>query len=546
MLWTLQGYIFREMGKAFLLTAVALTALAGLTGGIMNIIEAEQMTTRQLLQVMVRILPISAALVLPVAALFAATVTYGRLSADNELTACRASGINVHHLLLPTLLFSLVSALISFYTTNYVIPGLWANATQLVKADAVHLVQSRLQSPGRLPLGQKARIYADATEAVPGEVVDGERQPDLLNLTGVAFVRMDKDKWISYGTAERVDIRFDKTVEPPTVAGEMYGAHYFDRQKLQWIGQEYSPLEATPIPQQTDLKMKWRNLTELWRFVRDPGMVPEVQEPLEKLRNAMVDASYYGGLTEQWSDAFDRGEWLPLGDGKVRYELRSGNAVADPSDGRLTFTDGVEVRQVTGDRQRTLKAGRAAVRIRRTERRGAEVALEFLDGVEISDPATPGRSSHKDRWESESFSLPSAITDEVMRLPPRKLLDRDAADTFRLRPQVRELHGKLCDRLAVIHRELVALIHARLAFSVSVLVLVVLGAALAIVFRGSHVLTAFGIAFVPSVLVTVIIIMGRQMAEKPGTALTGLLIIWGGIALVGVLDILVLARFVRR
>ncbi|MBN1512027.1 MAG: LptF/LptG family permease [Phycisphaerae bacterium] len=546
MLWTLQGYIFREMGKAFLLTAVALTALAGLTGGVMNILEAEQMTTRQLVLVMVRILPISAALVLPVAALFAATVTYGRLSADNELTACRASGINIHHLLLPTLLFSLVSALVTFYTINYVIPGLWANVAELVKSDAVHIVQNRLQSPGRLPLGQKARIYADAAEAVPGQVVDGVRRPDLLNLTRVAFVRMDKDRWISYGTAERVDIRFDKTVEPPTVAGEMYGAHYFDHKKLQWIGQEYSPLEATPIPQQADLKLKWRNLTELWRFVREPGMVPEIQEPLDLLRNAMVDASYYHGLAEQWSAAFDRREPLSLGDDKVRFELRSGNAVADAADGRLTFTDGVEVRQIIGDRHKTLKAGRAAVRIRRSEGGSAEVTLEFLDGVEISDPATPGRSSHKDQWESDPFALPSAVTDEVMRLSPRELLDRDAADTFRLRPQVRKLHGKLCDRLAVIRRDLVALIHARLAFSASVLVLVVLGAALAVVFRGSHVLTAFGIAFVPSVLMTVIIIMGRQMAEKPGTALTGLLIIWGGITLVGVLDILVLTRFVRR
>jgi len=534
------------MGKAFLLTAVALTALAGLTGGIMNIIEAEQMTTRQLLQVMIRILPISAALVLPVAGLFAATVTYGRLSADNELTACRASGINIHHLLLPTLVFSLASAGITFYTINYVIPGLWASAAQLLKADAVHLAQNRLQSPGRLPLGQKARIYADATEAVPGQIVDGVRQPDRLNLSRVAFIRMDRGSWISYGTAQRVDIRFDRTAEPPTVAGEMFGAHYFDRGKLQWIGQEYSPLEAVPIPQQAAVKLKWRNLTELWRFVREPGMVPEIQEPLEKLRNAMADAFYCHSLAEEWSAAFDRREWLSLGDDKVRYELRSGNAVAIPEDGRLTFTDGVEVREVIGGVERTLKADRAAVRIRRTEARGAEVTLEFLNGVEISDPAVPGRSSHKARWESNPFPLPSAVTDEVMRYSPRQLLDKGAADVFHLQPQARELHHKLRVRLGVMYRNLVALIHARLAFSASVLVLMVLGAALAIVFRGSHVLTAFGIAFVPSILVTVITIMGRQMAEKPGTAQVGLVIIWGGIALVGVLDVLVLARFVRR
>jgi len=357
---------------------------------------------------------------------------------------------------------------------------------------------------------------------------------------------MEKDEWVSYGTAERVDIRFDKTEDPPTVAGEMYGAHYFHRRRLQWMSEEFLPLEATPIPLRSAMKLKWRNLTELWEFVRRPDTIPEVQEPLDLLRNAMADAFYYHGLAEQWSAAFDRGEPVVLGDDKVRYELRSDNAVQDEADGRLTFTDNVRVREVIGDVQRTITSDRAAVRIRRTETRGAEVTLEFFDHVSLSDPLMPGRSSRKDRWESSPFPLPSPATQEVMRYSPRMLLDKDAADAFHLGPEGRQLHERLRERLATMHRDLVALIHARLAFSVSVLVLVVLGAALAIVFRGSHVLTAFGIAFVPSVLVTVIIIMGRQMAEKVGTDRTGLLIIWAGIALVGVLDVLVLTRFVRR
>ena len=41
MLWTLQKYIFREMGKSFLLTAVGLIVVLGLGGGVMNMIELE-------------------------------------------------------------------------------------------------------------------------------------------------------------------------------------------------------------------------------------------------------------------------------------------------------------------------------------------------------------------------------------------------------------------------------------------------------------------------------------------------------------------------
>jgi len=51
---------------------------------------------------------------MPIAALFATTMVYGRLAADNELQACRAAGINIHCLFLSTVLLSVfVAALAS-------------------------------------------------------------------------------------------------------------------------------------------------------------------------------------------------------------------------------------------------------------------------------------------------------------------------------------------------------------------------------------------------------------------------------------------------
>ena len=117
--WTLLTYIFREMGKSFVLTAVGLMGVLGLGGGVLNMIELEGATAIQLLKIMALILPVSAALTLPIAALYAATVTYGRLSADNEFVACRSGGINIHLLLLPTLVISLVSAACSFFFINF-------------------------------------------------------------------------------------------------------------------------------------------------------------------------------------------------------------------------------------------------------------------------------------------------------------------------------------------------------------------------------------------------------------------------------------------
>ena len=42
--WTLQRYIFREMGKTFLLAAVALTGVLGLGGGLLQMMKLGQTT----------------------------------------------------------------------------------------------------------------------------------------------------------------------------------------------------------------------------------------------------------------------------------------------------------------------------------------------------------------------------------------------------------------------------------------------------------------------------------------------------------------------
>ncbi|MCH7651648.1 MAG: hypothetical protein IIA63_10885 [Nitrospinae bacterium] len=67
-----------------------------------------------------------------------------------------------------------------------------------------------------------------------------------------------------------------------------------------------------------------------------------------------------------------------------------------------------------------------------------------------------------------------------------------------------------------------------------------------IILRDANVLTAFGISFVPSLLVVVTIIMGRQLAQNEGTATPGLLLIWFGIAAVGLVDAWTLTRILRR
>ena len=76
--------------------------------------------------------------------------------------------------------------------------------------------------------------------------------------------------------------------------------------------------------------------------------------------------------------------------------------------------------------------------------------------------------------------------------------------------------------------------------------LVILAAVLGIVFRGSHVMTAFGISFVPLLFVLLMIVTGKQMSHNAGTHVLGLMMIWSGLLVVAGLDVWTLTRVLRR
>ena len=114
----LQRYIFGQMAKTFGLTALALTGVLSTCGGVYNLTTLENLTATQTLMLLAFIIPTCAAFTLPIAALFSATIIYGRMASDNEFTACRASGIGTFALFAPCVVLSCVSAIIGSSSTE--------------------------------------------------------------------------------------------------------------------------------------------------------------------------------------------------------------------------------------------------------------------------------------------------------------------------------------------------------------------------------------------------------------------------------------------
>ncbi len=528
--WTLQKYIFREMGKTFLLTAAALTGILGLGGGVMEMIELGEVTPGQLFRLMGLVLPVAAALTLPIAALFSATSTYGRLSTDNEFVACRSSGINLHVLLLPTVVLSLASAAVTFVFINFLIPGMVRNLNEFVGADIGTFIQQRLNRPRGITLGGKYRIYADGSTI---DSADGDR----VALHRVAFVEVDGEEWIRYGTARQVNLRFERDESRLRALGSMSGLSFYDRRAGRFADLEEQSISPNELPTLLPPQIKFLTLGELFDYRADPSRWHFVASALARLRISVGKRMVYDDLLADWQDD----KQLALSDAAGRYAVRAASAARIPRDDGIELTD-VTVDEERKGRHRTYSAKHATLDLSRGDTfEESGLRMELFE-VRMRDGNSPPVERVKESL--DPMTLPARWTQRVADLTEDELLATEA--TTESGDPVAERRDKARYEVGAVTRKIAATIHERMAYSISVFGLVILGAALGIVLRGSHVLAAFGISFVPSLIVIIAIVMGRQMACNATTHVVGLLLIWSGIVLVAALDGWTLTRVLRR
>jgi len=114
---TLFWYIFGSLLKSFLMTTAGLAAMLSFAVLLRPLTE-NGLDFGQVCRLLLYSLPAVCAYSLPVSALFATTMVYGRFAADGEMTAMRASGISYlsprrFSIALPALVLGLVVAVSS-------------------------------------------------------------------------------------------------------------------------------------------------------------------------------------------------------------------------------------------------------------------------------------------------------------------------------------------------------------------------------------------------------------------------------------------------
>lgn len=556
MLIVLQSYISRRLLKTFALATVGLTLIVSLTGGVFNMMRAEALSPTQVLHLMAFVLPFALTYMLPISALFACAMVYGQLAADNEFDACRASGINIHRLLAPAFALSVFATLFSFFSVNYVLPQSIRNLDQLLQKDLQDLIVTALRVQGHI---RKGPLAIHTAEPPRTEQLDDRTRVDMDMVT---FMNIEGDRLLRVGTADHVSVDFwidPKTTDPVTQA-TLHDVRTFDLQQARLYTSANQPLDpiAVPMAAFTEQKIPWLDLTQLLRARQDLTKLQPIQRQLTKLRNQTRQGLFYVWIVEQLTTG-DR--VLRLGDfkGRPKYEIRAERAFNAPVD-YLPQIDRVTIQEAVEGGDNEWRADRCLIDVGRGL--GAYVSVRVAGRVVLTTPAPRRKQIEKPDTDLDAVPLPDSIPQltapisdlELLGATPEQLRElgkgvipsKPPPAKFYLGERVEGARLSTLYSLAEQSLRIIREIHFRLVFSAGPLVMLILAAALAIIFRGGQLLTAFVISFVPGLLVSVLNITGRQLCMQSKYHLLGLAVMWSGIALLAVADCIVLSRFLKR
>ena len=560
MIWTLQKYVGRELAKNFALWLVAMTALFSLGASAVSLLRAEGLGGQQLITMMGLIVPLVVTMVLPIAALFGATLAYGRLSADREFDACRAGGVNIHLLLAPVAVLSLLVTAATFGLFNFALPRLVKHYDQILRRELHEVVAGELDAVGFMKF-QNYRIYAD--RVVRSQESEGVQ---LVQIDRAGFMEVEHGAPVRYGTARRAVIRFDNRGVHPEVTADLQEVRAFDRRRRQYYQLARQPIGPYAIDRGMPEKPKWLNLVQLLYFQDHPERLADSRQAMDALRGEVRRAMFMSSLYDQIA---------PVGRPATgRATIQSAYTPTDRTDpvsltvsgresrweeysGEIKFRGGVEVVEMTaaGPSRRWLAdrvdilsfwslghAGEPVVMVR----------LLFSDNVRRYD-LLGLRPDQPAKLVRDEYVFPAALPASV-RDAPRLTTDELLADGVRRPIDSRlQLTRKLADAQQSMARrvndavlKIRGIIHFRLGLSASSLVLIVIGATLGIVLRAGQMLVAVGVGFVPTLVTVVTIMMGRPLVENAATTDIGVIMIWASIGVMGVLDVVLLTKVLRR
>jgi len=258
---TLHAYLMRQMLASLALTVMVFTFVLLLGNALRQILPLlvnRQMTFGVVAEAAALLIPFAWVFALPMGLLTATLLVFGRFSADQELTAARASGISLLSLISPVLLLSLALCGLSALFNMEIGPRC------RVAYDNI-LFNLRLELSGvQLPEGRFIKDFPGYTF-----YVGKNRRGDLRDV--MAWVLEHETNVVTYVRAARGRLETDAARKSVTL--HLYDGKVVDFRDDQMIPAAYAelPVRLDPKPRRTTYQPKIDNMTatQLWEELRE-------------------------------------------------------------------------------------------------------------------------------------------------------------------------------------------------------------------------------------------------------------------------------------
>jgi len=534
MVFTLQRYIFRELFRVFVLAAVALTLMLSL-GSILRPIQEYGAGPAQVIHLMGYFLPITLTFILPMAALFAASLVYGRFAADNELDACRASGISLLTLVYPGFALAIMVAIANLILSFYVTPAFVQRAEKSLKADAKNIIFRNIQRKGFYePPDGRYLIYADQVAV----------QKDTL--LGVIITELKDNRIERVIAAESAVVKFNPHKKFNEVQITAYNTYQTGDNEAGFSMKRISLTKE--FPTLLSDKIKFKKIDEIKAIRSDPMLFYPVAviayeaysqfiaellaQDINTALSSDPNAAYrlYGGRNQSGVEF------------KVRKCEVKNRRKIELSDVFLTEADPSGAKRVL-----TLEAPQGWLHIE-GEELSPTLTMELVNATWQKIDGSKGLTR---RHLVRGLVLPKSVTDaftgdnvleslspdyvssSLKKGPDENLLDLQ-------RQLQREIQGTIVD--------IKAEMHSRLVFGLGCIIMILIGIGLGIIKKGGHLLTAFGASCIPAAVLIVFIMMGKNISKNQSSAAAnlGLLLMWAGLVLLAMLAYGIYRRLLRN
>lgn len=527
MVFTLHRYIFRELFKVFALATIALTLMMSL-GSMYRPIQEFGVGPQQVFHLLGYFLPITLTFVLPMSALFASSLVYGRFASDNELDACRASGISIMTLIYPGLCLGILVSITTLVLSFHVVPAFVHRAERTIKANAKQILFRNIHRKGYYTIpGGRFRIFAD--HAIPEE--------DILE--GVVIVET-RDRAISkLITAQAARIVFESKKNVNVVSILAKETFRIDEDSQAYSGE--LPI-STEFPSLLTDDIKFQRIDDIKRIQADMMNFYPIRQLARNCRAQIAIELLKNDIIKQFKEKPGEGYQFTCANRIVLFTAAGCTLSNNWTINLLGPITLVELDKDLHTLIRRWQCNEGTLKLE-NELPGSQLELK------LESPSYSGEIEGFAQQHVVKCPLPDWVENQLTEDGLLDKINMVGSESSPLKEPSKDLIARKKHLEYLITRtisEIYAEVHSRLVFGLGCTMLILTGIALGIIFKDGHLLTAFGASSIPAALLIVCIMTGKEFTKNPSTPMiVGPIVMWVGLAGLSVMTFAIYRKLLK-